>query len=92
MKQGIARLVHQCGVSSVNYCVISNKHGEAIQHVTFQQRFDKELSLAEEILAMERGTTHVTLDDDVHKAGDVFENQTARKKVCSHRSGPVLFI
>ena len=85
MKHGISRLVHQCGVNSVKYCVISNKHGEAFQHVTFQQRFDKEFSLVEEILALERGTTHVTLDDDVHEAGNVFEDQTARKKVCSYK-------
>ena len=42
MKQGISELVRECGVRSVNYCVIGNKHGEAFQPVTFQRRFDKE--------------------------------------------------
>lgn len=90
MKQGISRLVHQCGVSSVNYCVISNKHGEAFQHVTFQRRFNNGCSLVREILALERETKHATLDGDVHEAGNVFECQTARKKVCSYKYEPVL--
>ena len=91
MKQGISRLVHQCGVRSVNYCVISNKYGEAYQHVTFQQRFDKECSLVREILALERETKHATIDDDVQEAGNVFEGQTTRKKVCSYKNGRVLY-
>lgn len=76
----------------MNYCIISNKHGEAYQHVTFQRRFDKECSLVREILAMERETKHATLDDDVHEAGNVFEGQTARKKVCSYKNGSVLYL
>ena len=92
MKQGISRLVHQCGVTSVNYCVISNRHGEAFQHVKFERRFDKECSLVKEILALERETKHVTLDDYVHEAGNVFEGQTARKKVCCYKNGPVLYV
>ena len=75
----------------MNYCVISNKHGEAFQHVTFQRRFDKECSLVKEILALERETKHATLDDDVHEAGIVFEGQTARKKVCFYKTEPALF-
>ena len=73
MKQGISELIRLCGVRSVNYCVISKKHGEAFQPVTFQ--------LVTEILALERETEHAALD--VLQAKNVFEGQTARKKVCS---------
>lgn len=83
MKQGISGLVRQCGVRSVNYCVITNKHGEAFQPVTFQRRFDKESSLVKEILELERETKQAALDDDVLEAENVFKSQTARKKVCS---------
>ena len=81
MKQGISELIRLCGVRSVNYCVISKKHGEAFQPVTFQRRFDKKSSLVTEILALERETEHAALD--VLEAKNVFEGQTARKKVCS---------
>ena len=81
MKQGILEFVRLFGVRSVNYCVISKKHGEAFQPVTFQRRFDKESSLVTEILALERETEHAALD--VLQAKNVFEGQTARKKVCS---------
>lgn len=90
MKDGILRLVHQCGVRSVNYCVISSKYGEAYQHVTFQQRFDK-YSLVSEISALKMETKHATIDDDVQEAGNAFEGQTARKKVCSYKNGRVLY-
>ena len=84
MKRGMSGLVHQCGVRSVNYCVINNKHGEAFQPVTFQRRFDKESSLVREIFALERETKHArALDDDVLKAKEVFKEHTNRKKVCS---------
>ena len=81
MKQGILEFVRLFGVRSVNYCVISTKHGEALQPVTFQRRFDKKSSLVTEILALERETEHAALD--VLQAKNVFEGQTARKKVCS---------
>ena len=83
MKQGISELVRQGGVRSVNYCVIGNKHGEAFQPVTFQRWFDKESSLVEEILALERETGHAELEDDFYEAENVFKGQAAKKKVCS---------
>lgn len=92
MKEGILRLVHQCGERSVNYCVISNKYGKAYQHVTFQQRFDKERSLvSEQVSTLKMETKHATIDDDVQEAGNAFEGQTARKKVCSYKNGRVLY-
>ena len=84
MKRGMSGLVHQCGVRSVNYCVISNKNGEAFQPVTFQRQFDEESSLVREILALERETGPAELIDDVREAVNVFRHcQTERKKVCS---------
>ncbi|KAL9984536.1 hypothetical protein ACROYT_G006841 [Oculina patagonica] len=83
MKQCMSRVIHQCGVRSVNYCVISSMQGEAYQHVAFQRQFDNECSLVKKILAMERDTkrTRATIDDDVQEALIVFEGQTARKKI-----------
>lgn len=85
MTQSMSRVIHQCGVRCVNYCVISSRNGEAYQHVAFQKQFDNECSLVKEILAMERDNkrTRATIDDDVHEAGIAFVDQTARKKVCS---------
>ena len=67
----------------MNYCVISKKHGEAFQPVTFQRRFDKTISLVREISELERETKHTALKDDVLEAENVFKGQTAKKKVCS---------
>ena len=84
MKRGMSGLVHQCGVRSVNYCVISNKNGEAFQPVTFQRQFDEESSLVREILALERATKPAELIYAVREAVNVFRDwQTDRKKVCS---------
>ena len=83
MKQGIKELVDKCGVRSVNYCVISNKHGEAFQPVTFQRRFEKGSSLVQEISALEVEMKHAALDEHVLEAEKVFKGQTNRKKVCS---------
>ena len=76
-------MIHQCGVRSINYCVISSKEGEAYQHVAFKRRFDKECTLVKEILAMERPAKLTTLDDDIDEAKNVFsKGQPAARKVC----------
>ena len=84
IKRCMSGLVHQCGVRSVNYCVISSKNLKVFQPVTFQRKFDEESSLVREILALERERKPTALFFFLLEAVKVLRHwQTDRRKVCS---------
>lgn len=81
MKNCITQVIRKCGIESVNYCVVSDRNGQAFQYVSFESHFDTEEALMKEILGIGRQRKLSTLDDDLHEALTAFPAPNATKSV-----------